>query len=210
MATSQQPAVTRDEGRELLLEFTGSPPELTKTEFCYSKEFERFSLGKGKPGLQWNSLAKAFSTCVLKYLCSDPKEDETVTSKGVSREVFEFTGPPRNSHAASLGDAVVVDKGRWVHMALVKKKGDEKTSIVHEIFLRGFNVAGRSMNSERRVHLDTKVLPRDCIRIVHRQTPRDVRKEITGKQLGDLLAAIPTEGKLRRKRRSPGFGARVG
>jgi hypothetical protein len=209
MTTSKTLFVPENEGRELLLEFTGQPPELTKVEFCYSKSFKRVPLSRGKPGLQWNAVAKAFSTCVLKYLISDSQYDDTVTTKEGVNVVFKFAGPPKNSYAASLGNAVA-DQDRWLNNIIVKKKSQlEQVGVIQDLFLRGVNVAGKNKNTQRVLHLNTTFLPRQCIKIIRKQTPVDAGKVITGKQWGDLLSEIPPKAGSKRQLRLRDSCARV-
>jgi len=80
------------QGRVLRLEFVGSPPELLSLSFRYSSSSEQAVLRRGKPGLQWGHVAKAFSSCILNYLISDSKEDEGTTQKGTKMRVHVFSG----------------------------------------------------------------------------------------------------------------------
>lgn len=209
MKISKPPFDPVNEGRKLVLEFTGQPPELTKIEFCYSKSFKNVPMPRSKAGLQWNAVGKAFSTCILKYLISDPQFDEPVTSKNEVNVIFKFAGPPKNSYAASLGNAVT-DQDRWLNKLFVKKTSAFETQgVIQKLFLRGTNAAGTNKNTERVLHLNTEFLPRKCITIVRKQTPEDAPKKITGKQLGDLLSSLPSKEGAKRRLRSTDSHARI-
>jgi hypothetical protein len=187
--TAERPMDLDAQGRVLRLEFVGSPPELLSLSFRYSSSSEQAVLRRGKPGLQWGHVAKAFSSCILNYLISDSKEDEGTTQKGTKMRVHVFSGG-ENSYAASLGNAINDNDG-WLARTLVRKKGAIRPSVIHSIFVRGANKSGKNKNLPRQIAIDTAFLPRASIQVTWQETPQDYAQHVAQADLTSLLSAIP-------------------